>query len=271
MVEIVHCFGVASSEHIADLLGEVSPQQVRRRLQLLFHAGYLNRPWDVLLESGPEPMLYSLGSAGARLLGVPRKKMPRPSSLERRLTVAAVLASLECSCRARGDMRVVPFREISCGLRLPAVAVNSLSASWPVDLPETGVVRLTPAAIFGLSSRDRSGVTDTRYFLLEVDQGTMPVVRRRPGWPSVYRKLLLYHATAARGLHEKLLGLHSFRVLVVTRSPRGRRIETMLRAIQGLKTFREIFLFADREAVVAAGPLECEWVDGKGQRVTLTD
>lgn len=58
-----------------------STQQILRRLQGLFHAGYLDRPRFQLRyfsETGSRPIVYELGSEGRRLLAA-RPPMPRPS------------------------------------------------------------------------------------------------------------------------------------------------------------------------------------------------
>src|SRR3954470_9689976 len=57
------------STHLVALSGG-SPQATLRRLQLLFHQGYLDRPamqldWYV---RGSEPLVYALGNRGAEIL-----------------------------------------------------------------------------------------------------------------------------------------------------------------------------------------------------------
>src|SRR5690349_7004126 len=58
------------SSHIQSLLGG-SPQQLLRRLQLLYHHGLLERPraqLDYYSRSGSEPIVYGLGNEGVALL-----------------------------------------------------------------------------------------------------------------------------------------------------------------------------------------------------------
>src|SRR6185295_4209660 len=57
------------STHLAALDGG-SPQKLLRRLHLLYHHGYLDRPRMQLefYERGSEPMVYALGNRGAVLL-----------------------------------------------------------------------------------------------------------------------------------------------------------------------------------------------------------
>src|SRR4051794_12089693 len=57
------------STHLMALSGG-SPQATLRRLQLLFHHGYLDRPPMQLdwYARGSEPMVYALGNRGAEVL-----------------------------------------------------------------------------------------------------------------------------------------------------------------------------------------------------------
>src|SRR4051812_17592328 len=78
IIRIVARHRFARSYHIVDLLMAADPatseQQVKRRLQLLFHHDYLSRP-KVQVESyraggGSKPMVYILGNRGIDLLAV---------------------------------------------------------------------------------------------------------------------------------------------------------------------------------------------------------
>ena len=72
----VHKYHFLSSNHIASLAGG-SSQQIRRRLQLLFHNGYLERPkaqLDYFAQSGTQPMVYGLGTKGAQLISKYNKR-----------------------------------------------------------------------------------------------------------------------------------------------------------------------------------------------------
>jgi len=58
------------STHIAAIVGR-SLDRTKGRLQLLFHAGYVDRPraqLDRFPTSGTAPMVYALAERGARLL-----------------------------------------------------------------------------------------------------------------------------------------------------------------------------------------------------------
>ena len=69
---------------------------------------------------------------------------------------------------------------------------------------------MTPDAIFGLHYLHKPEGANRAYFFLEVDRGTMPVVRRSLKETSIYRKLLAYHATAANELQVQHFGFKAF-------------------------------------------------------------
>ena len=98
-------------------LVEGADTQILRRLQCLFHAGYLDRPrcqLDFYHAGGSRAMVYGLASRGA---GVMRQKFDLPFSrmdwdtknrnvgrifLEHALMTAEVLIAFEVACRASG-------------------------------------------------------------------------------------------------------------------------------------------------------------------------
>ena len=70
IIEYVEQYRLLASEQIVGLLGEGSPQHVRRRLQLLFHNRYLDRP------AAQSPLMPGLGKArGSRAPGYVQKRV----------------------------------------------------------------------------------------------------------------------------------------------------------------------------------------------------
>src|SRR5438045_3752518 len=69
ILRAVHRHRLLRSTHLM-ALSEGSPQTTLRRLQLLFHHGYLDRPPMQLdwYARGSEPLVYALGSRGAEIL-----------------------------------------------------------------------------------------------------------------------------------------------------------------------------------------------------------
>ncbi len=104
-----------------------SKQQVTRRLQLLFHHGYLERPRAQLQyyeRGGSRPIIYGLGSKGGELLrqefGVAldadvwseKNHIVGRIFLEHTLLVSDIMVSLELACRKRGNIRLLDEDEL---------------------------------------------------------------------------------------------------------------------------------------------------------------
>ncbi len=77
-----------------------------------------------------------------------------------------------------------------------------------------------PDRLYGLHSTEQGS---RRYFCLEVDRGTMPVVRSNPYQTSYLRKMHAY--THARDVLYREFGIERFQVLTLTTSKE--RIRTM--------------------------------------------
>jgi len=214
-------------------------------------------------------MAYALGSAGASLLGVRPPKIPKLQYLNHALSVSGVLVAFTASCRRRGNVRVIPWSEILKTKVSEATRKKRTPDSWGVRVPGYGRVGVTPDAIFGLHYLDRPEGANKVYFFLEVDRGTMPVVRRSLSETSIYRKLLAYHATATEELHTKLLGMKAFRVLTVTKSPERKRVASLVAAVGKLPSLQGLFLFIDEATILVGDALEYEWTTGRGERVHL--
>jgi hypothetical protein len=272
VLELVREHRLLTSAQIQALLGETSPHLLRR-LQLLYHARFLDRPRtqieDLIRNPGSRPMIYALGTAGAELLGVAAPKVPKLQYLEHAVTVSSVIVAFTLSCRERGNVRVIPWREILEEKVPEETRKKRKPDTWQVRLPGAGPLGVTPDAIFGLHYLDKPEGANRAYFFLEVDRGTMPVVRRSLKETSVYRKLLAYHATAAGELHTRHFGFKSFRVLTVTKSPEKKRLKSMVEAAGMLPGLQGIFLFTDEASLLLGNTLEHLWVNGRGHELTL--
>jgi len=214
-------------------------------------------------------MAYALGTQGAALLGV---KAPKPVKLpfvEHALSVSEILTAFVISCRKRGDVRVIPFREI-LEERAPAeTRRKKVPDAWQVKIPGEGAIGVSPDAIFGLHFLSKPEGGNRAYFFLEVDRGTMPVMRTRLEETSMWRKLVAYYQTAAAGLQTALFGMKTFRVLTVTKSPEKRRLASLVEAAGKLPGLQGIFLFAEEGAFLREDVLAYEWTTGRGETIAL--
>ena len=128
-------------------------------------------------------------------------------------------------------------------------------------------VAVAPDLAFGLGFPDGS----RRCFLVEIDRGTMPVVRADIRQTSFARKMRAYLAAYAAKQHERQFGWKAFRVLTVTSSPD--RLRSMQEALARIHVPGSpgagLFFFATRTALAGNDPLASIWQDGAGRNVRL--
>src|SRR6266513_33215 len=99
------------SSHLVALVGG-SRQQLLRRLQYLFHHGYLDRPraqLEYFHQGGSQSIVYGLADEGAGLLA---KRHPPARNIERlflehALLVSDAVVAIQVSCRKRSYLRLV--------------------------------------------------------------------------------------------------------------------------------------------------------------------
>src|SRR5437660_972266 len=109
------------SEHVQALVPG-SPQQILRRLQRLYHHGFLDRPRSQLEyfhQGGSKSIVYGLERKGAKLLAgesAQRRsrceskhamQSPKQVYLQHSLVVSTVMVALENSCARSGTVRLV--------------------------------------------------------------------------------------------------------------------------------------------------------------------
>ncbi len=261
-----------------------SKQATLRRLQLLFHHGYLDRPPMQLdwYAQGSEPLVYALGNRGAELLeregevrsgGIrweTRKRNVSRVFLHHTLAVAEVMVAFEIACRRREGVRFIPPEEVLAGAP-EATRRLRLPFRWQVEVRHGGkLYRLgvEPDRVFGFEYEGAPEDRQRAYFFLEADRGTMPVTRKGLGQTSFLRKLLAYQETWRHGLHRTNLGISNFRVLTVTR---GReRVEHLVEACRSLpKGGLRLFLFMDQERLSRGDILSQEWMNGREEEKIL--
>ena len=275
IIRLIHRHRFLRSHQIAVLLGG-SEQQIVRRLQLLFHHGYLERPRAQIQyyeRGGSRSLAYGLGSKEGALLrrelGVvvnfsawsEKNNSVGRVFLEHALLVSDVMVSLELACRKR-SIRLLYEDELD----LP---VERQPSKWWVKIAGGTRLGVVPDTVFALGYTDRNNQVERAYFFLEADRGTMPVVRKGLAQTSFFRKLLAYEATWANKVHQRHLGIPRFRVLTVTTIPA--RVQTLLGACSQLKRGHGLFLFADT-SVLEKDLFAPVWQNGKtGELSPLLD
>ncbi len=269
ILRIIHRHRFLRSSHIIDLIGG-SRQQILRRLQLLFHNGYLERPRaqiDYYHHGGTREIVYGLGNKGeawlARELGIVSQKLRcgeknravRRMFLEHALMVSDIIVAIELACRKNGNVRLLMDDALPRnGSETPP---RNRLFRWKVNIPGKGKIGVIPDRVFALERSDESGQRDLAYFFLEADRGTMPVIRRDLSQTSMQRKLLAYEATWSQSIHRTQFGFHRFRVLTVTNS--AARLESLVDACSQLERGHGLFLFADRSVLQQEDILSALW------------
>ena len=275
IIKLVHRHRFLRSSHITALVGG-SPQQLSRRLQLLYHNGYLERPRAQLQyyeRGGSRSIAYGLGNKGGTILRREFGIATRPASwseknrtvgrlfLEHALLVSDVMVALELACRKRG-IRFIPGNEL--GLR-----DKRRPFRWRAHVDNGVKLGVMPDRVFALEYADRDGRSQRVHFLLEADRGTMPVKRRNLTQTSFYRKLLAYEATWTQQILKRDFGIERFRVLTVT--TRAARMNSLVETCAQLKRGHRLFLFAD-QTILGGDILSARWQTGKpGESSTLLD
>ena len=257
-----------TAKHLMRVIS-TSPQTVFLRLSSLFRHGYLNRPksqwkYDQVLRN--IDVVYSLGKRGVRHLQslgeieshrIHEKKVGHVH-LDHTLEVADFMTRLES--------------ELPTGVKLEyldnANSQRSVATyEWSVPIHYKGEqikIGVIPDRVFRLSTKD-----EELLFCLEVDRGTMPVMRSNPAQSSFYRKLLAYHATWRSGVHLNRLKWRRFRVLTVTssRERRNHIIEACKEVV--VSGGSGLFMFADQENLDSTDDLSrMPWIIGDGVNIT---
>lgn len=249
-----------------------SAQQVRRRLQLLYHHGYLERPRcqiDYYHRGGSRQMAYGLGNRGFALL---KERLQLPHHrldwdgrraavgrlfLEHALQTADFLVRMELACRDNLWLRYVPGEDVA----LPeATRAHRQPWHWQVPLKRGEKLGLVPDGVFALEWLHPTDAQKHTLCFVELDRGTMPVTRKDFRRSSFFRKLLAYQQSWEQGILQRRFGAHRFRVLTVTSS--AERRDHLRQACEGLGTGRGLFLFTDQATLAATPqPLQLPWLN----------
>jgi hypothetical protein len=229
-VQIVHAvaaYRLLSSAQLEALLFQSDKPRGRqsscqRRLQLLYHHGYLDRlPMPVILGEGRFPHVYVLDQAGSVLvaatLGVdqatigwrPHHNLLEPPFIFHTLAINDVRVVVTLLAQ-RNHFEMVEWID-EAGFRAAKEKV-------PFRMRGVQIVRNYPDGYFKLTLPQQ---TQAAHFFLEVDLGTMSMTR----WKE---KVQAYTEFRARGLSEHHYGTRNFRVLVVTTT--NQRLANLKRA-----------------------------------------
>lgn len=200
------------SHQLAALIGG-SRQQLLRRLQSLYHHGFVERPLaqiDYYQRGGSQSMVYGLANSGAahlaradghsapRLDWNARNRHTTRLFLEHALMISEIIVSLELAARSISGVRILHHDE---------------SPKWKVPLRGSAPVTVIPDAMFSVQHNG-----DTILFALEADRGTMPVQSANRSRSSIARKLTAYEASWRANLFRQRFDATRVQVLTITTS-----------------------------------------------------
>jgi hypothetical protein len=280
-------YRLIQSDHLDLLFPEASEQKMRRRLRLLFHDGYLARPRaqiaSMIDRQGSKSIAYTLTPRGAQFLAALDGTTYRPKAgdtkllqLEHALEITDFIVRHEAACRGSEFLELVSFEDLLAGAP-EATRRQSSPDAWRVNVRHEGArhtLSIRPDAIFAIRHRELAarGKPASKFFFLEADRGTMPIMRPRLYQTSIFRKFLAYAETFRAGAHKAHFGMDNMRVLFVVKN--RARLENMIEALSehaAQVASPRLFLFADRETLLAqtGSIFEHEWFDGEGKEHTL--
>ncbi len=239
ILALVESFRLATSEHI-QALAPGSSQGILRRLQKLFHAGYLDRlREEPVYGGGSQKMVYAITNKGVRELqkaGVienpsagdrnANNRGLRDLSMRHTLLISHIRAVVTSVVRSRPDMRLAFWKE-------GPETYDAIEVSLPEGYTR---VPVAPDAFFSLE--DPKG---KMHFFLEADRGTMTVER-------FTRKLKAYAAYWREKRHHDKFSIRYFRVLTVTTSAtRSTHLVRRAEEDEEVRSLGRLFLFSDRD------------------------
>lgn len=291
IINEIYRYRFLSSEQIISLFNS-SRQGILRRLNLLYHAGHIDRPKAQLNWFGNHPIVYALGNEGARLLSQ-RFDVPLPSVdwttknrevkglfLEHTLMVSSFMVQVRLACRQVDGIEFIgPGEIIDRRLKPPSLVDKPLS--WKVDVQQQNKGRkrnvsfsIVPDSAFALRFIEGSNLS-VAYYFLEADRSTMPIKSNNLRRSSFYKKMIGYYHSWKNQLFSKNFGFRAARILTVTLSPE--RIESMISANQEIDprgNGLRMFLFAPENHFNLNNPdqvLKKVWLDGRGDLVSILD
>jgi hypothetical protein len=222
IIQLVHERRFLSSDLVAALMPG-SRQGILRRLCLLFHAGYLDRPREQVkpFQPGSGPMVYALGNRGADLLhdvlGIPRERVDWTSKnreaknvfLNHSLIISSFWASLKLACARHGGIELIDQERIVQG---EPVLKISMSREFKGKVQNL-CYDLVPDALFGLHFLEEAPDRNRAFYLLEADRATMPIVRSNFFRSAFFKKLLGYKHCKITGAFKQTFGFENPRIL----------------------------------------------------------
>jgi hypothetical protein len=150
-----------------------------------------------------------------------------------------------------------------------------MSKTWQVPILDDGKVAevgVTTDYFFRLVFHREPKPHNFATFAFEADRATETNDTEREIDVYLYRKMLAYYFTYMLGIHTEFFGFKEFRVPILTTSPG--RVENLIEVNKRFNNGEgsELFIFTDRASLCASPHvLDHQWINGRGEKVTLLD
>jgi hypothetical protein len=216
--------------------GKGGPRYLQRRLQKLFHHGYIDRPpSQISYYRTRGQMIYALGNKGAAAIYERRPEIQSKIDwqqknrevkfpfLDHALMISDFRVSLALSFKTKQDARLIFWKQ-----------GKDLKDSV---LTDEGKAVVYPDAFFTIEFLKGQGSGEVAHFFLEADRSTMTQER-------FLKKMKAYWQWWKEGGHKQLLGINRFRVLTITISEeRKENLRRTTAQADEKKQGSEMFLF----------------------------
>ncbi len=268
------------SIHISQLL-DANHEKISRRLAVLYHHGYIDRPPAQLAyyRAGSDKMVYALSNRGAQMLiyhhGPEAAKVDwsrtnfeaKRAFMLHQLAVVDLRVALTLAVRTRPELALIEPDALIAAMP-PATKAANKPLAWRVKVQHKGApqeIGVHPDYAFALRFADSS----RRCYLVECDRGTMPVERAGLKQTSIVKKLLVYQKGHKQKMHERHFSWKAFRVLFITNTPkRAAFIKLAIQRTPELKN-SELFYITDQQSLIGADVLAHAWQHASGSTHTL--
>jgi hypothetical protein len=267
--------------HQIALLDGGSEQKVSRILHDLERVGDILRPYGQrqTFHDRLEPWMYGLANPGADKLtekrGIPRGKLDwtkknrvAKGNYKHKILLNELRIRLEVEERHHPEISYVEKVALNRELPIPVT-------TWRVPVMDDGNIYedgVSPDDVFRLIFHKETAPNNFATFFFEADRATEPHHTETARAVYLYRKMLAYYFTYMLGIHIELFGFKEFRVPILTTS--AQRVEHLIEWNKGFNNGEgsELFTFTDRASLCASPHvLEHQWLNGRGERVTLLD
>ncbi len=182
-------------------------------------------------------LVYELAEKGARVLqqyGIEYQRVRAPASFAHELMVCQVLASFEIGARA-ASVRLITWSDILQSESLPeetrrSFRPHNIPVSLAIDGQRIDTHVVADAQPFGIARPRGNG---TQFFLcpgIEADCATEPVDASDFARSSISKKLALYLAVDAQGIHRSHYGFPNFYLPFITTN--GARLASVMRLLE---------------------------------------